>query len=533
MKVVIPMRKALADPQVLAHALPGKSWMAWRTLLIAIAGERLNAAERKIYKSLTSRPKESGRMVDLFLGVIGRRGGKSKAAAVFMTWLATCCDWTDVLSLGERGIALIIAPTERQARVTEDYIRAIIDSSPLLASLIEDRTTHVLTLSRQVGIEVLAANAKTVRGITAIGVCLDESAFLPSNEDSANSDLSLLQALRPTVSSTSGVLFLTSSPDTMTGIVYHLWKRHYGPNGSPDCLVVQSATIETNPKFQQSAIDKAFEEDAESAQSEYGGQFREPMSQYLSRAVVEACVEKGVTERNGLPGINYQCRLDAAGGSGADSFAGLIAHRSRDNDRDLIICDVLYEVRPPFDPLEVIAAFAGILKKWNITQVTGDGWAFNFVASAFAKHGITYHLSKLSASELYIAALPAFTSKSVVLLDQPRAIDQLCNLRRKVGSAGTETVTHMSRMHDDLSNCIAGGIHLLTPREQAMPESWDIPGVIRQPRVDAYSSPDTLTDSYMRSRGFGQPTWPTASGIHSGPNVSLKNSPTSRGNAIW
>jgi hypothetical protein len=161
MKVVIPMRKALADPQVLAHALPGKSWMAWRTLLIAIAGERLNAAERKIYKSLTSRPKESGRMVDLFLGVIGRRGGKSKAAAVFMTWLATCCDWTDVLSLGERGIALIIAPTERQARVTEDYIRAIIDSSPLLASLIEDRTTHVLTLSRQVGIEVLAANAKT------------------------------------------------------------------------------------------------------------------------------------------------------------------------------------------------------------------------------------------------------------------------------------------------------------------------------------------------------------------------------------
>jgi hypothetical protein len=321
----------------------------------------------------------------------------------------------------------------------------------------------------------------------------------------------------------------------MTGIVYHLWKRHYGPNGSPDCLVVQSATIETNPKFQQSAIDKAFEEDAESAQSEYGGQFREPMSQYLSRAVVEACVEKGVTERNGLPGINYQCRLDAAGGSGADSFAGLIAHRSRDNDRDLIICDVLYEVRPPFDPLDVITAFADILKKWNITQVTGDGWAFNFVASAFAKHGITYHLSKLSASELYVAAVPCFTSKSVVLLDQPRAIDQLCNLRRKIGSAGTETVQHMRGMHDDLANVIAGGIHLLTPREQPTPESWDIPGVIRQVRVDAYSSPDTLTDSYMRSRGFGQPVYTPREGERGvrGPGAPLKGSPASRGNAIW
>ena len=47
---------------------------------------------------------------------------------------------------------------------------------------------------------------------------------------------------------------------------------------------------------------------------------------------------------------------------------------------------------------------------------------------AFAKRGIAFHQCKLSASELYIAALPAFTSKTVSLLDQPRAIDQFINL---------------------------------------------------------------------------------------------------------
>ena len=175
MKVLFTMRKALSDPQLLAHALNGKSWTAWRTLLIACAGERLTAPERKIYKTLTGRDREPGRMVDLFLGVIGRRGGKSKAMAVFTTWLACCVDWTDELSLGERGLVLVVSPTERQSLVTADYIRAIIEASPLLACLIEDKTAHVLRLARQVGIEVLAANARTVRGVTAIGIVMDES----------------------------------------------------------------------------------------------------------------------------------------------------------------------------------------------------------------------------------------------------------------------------------------------------------------------------------------------------------------------
>ena len=211
----------------------------------------------------------------------------------------------------------------------------------------------------------MAANAKTIRGVTAIGVVFDESAYLPSNEDSASSDVSLLQAVRPTVSTTGAPLILMSSPATMVGIVYTIWKRHFGPSGSADCLVIQTDTRSTNPRFKQNVIDRALEEDGG---AEYSGQFQEPMSAYLSRAHVEACVERGVTERSGLPGVNFQCRIDMAGGSGADSFGGLICHRSRDNGRDLVICDVLYEVRPPFDPLDVIAAFAGILKKWNIAQ---------------------------------------------------------------------------------------------------------------------------------------------------------------------
>ena len=51
MKILFPMRKALSDPQLLADALPGPSWSSWRVLLIAAAGERLTAAERKVFAS--------------------------------------------------------------------------------------------------------------------------------------------------------------------------------------------------------------------------------------------------------------------------------------------------------------------------------------------------------------------------------------------------------------------------------------------------------------------------------------------------
>ena len=424
-------------------------------------------------------------MVELLVVVAGRRSGKSKAAAVFMTWLATCCDWSSDLSLGERGIALIVAPTERQAGVTDAYIRAIVDHVPLLSSLLEGRVTQfALNLKRQASIEILPANAKWVRGLTGIGIALDETAFLPSNEDAANSDVSILESLRPSVATTGAPVVITSSPATTTGIVHSIWKRHYGAAGDPLCLVVQSDSKGLNPTLRQSVIDKAFATDATAAQREYGGEFAEPLSAFLTLEMVMRCVERGVTERAALPGVEYQCFVDASSGTGTDSFAACIAHRSRDADRDVVVIDYVMAQRPPFDPLAVCAALAGHLQRWNVRQVTGDNFSGGFLVSALAKHGIGYLPSKLNASEIYIASLPRFTSGTVALLDKSDLIEQLVNLRRKIGQAGKEQVQHMRGQHDDLANAVCGVIHLLTPIEQAASDfagGGDTWGVVTAP----------------------------------------------------
>ena len=52
------MREALADPELLGAAIPGESWLTWRTLLIASMGEPLLDEERELFTAVTGRDVE-------------------------------------------------------------------------------------------------------------------------------------------------------------------------------------------------------------------------------------------------------------------------------------------------------------------------------------------------------------------------------------------------------------------------------------------------------------------------------------------
>ena len=83
MKPTIAIRKALGDPNLLGNSLAGISWRAWFILLIAMMGEALTDEEREIFKQLTGREREPLQRVDEFVAVVGRRGGKARAIAIF------------------------------------------------------------------------------------------------------------------------------------------------------------------------------------------------------------------------------------------------------------------------------------------------------------------------------------------------------------------------------------------------------------------------------------------------------------------
>jgi hypothetical protein len=273
------------------HTLPGDSWRAWRTLLIAAMGEELNDDERALFTQLTQRDHEPCQRVEEFVGVIGRRGGKSRAISVLATYIAALCAHPALVP-GERGIVLIIAPDKKQAKIVLDYIEAAFRTSPILRQLIEARIASVLRLTNRIDVEVRASDFRTIRGPTYIAVIADEAAFWYSDE-SANPDTEILNACRPGLATTRGPMFLISSPYARRGELWNLYSKHFGPTGDSQILVAQGASRAFNPSLPQSVVDRAMERDPASAAAEYGAQFRTDVESFVSHDVIEAAVIAG------------------------------------------------------------------------------------------------------------------------------------------------------------------------------------------------------------------------------------------------
>jgi hypothetical protein len=195
MKPGTTFRKALSDRRLLGTVLDGASWFAWRTSLFAAMGEQLTEDERALFQQLTGRDHEPDRMVEEFIAVVGRRGGKTRAISAIATYIGGLCKHP-ALVRGERGIVLIIAPDQKQADICLDYIEANFQQSPILRQLIETRTARALKLTNRINIEVRASDFRNLRGPTYVAVIVDESAFLLS-ESSSNPDSEILNAVRP------------------------------------------------------------------------------------------------------------------------------------------------------------------------------------------------------------------------------------------------------------------------------------------------------------------------------------------------
>src|SRR5271165_562744 len=102
MTPLIPIRWAFEQPDLLEPILGGESWAAWRTLLVASMGEPLvSDQERTLFRELTGRD-EPGAPVDELWACVGRRGGKTRAAATMACYLAAFGGLEAKLVRGER-----------------------------------------------------------------------------------------------------------------------------------------------------------------------------------------------------------------------------------------------------------------------------------------------------------------------------------------------------------------------------------------------------------------------------------------------
>jgi hypothetical protein len=211
-----------------------------------------------------------------------------------------------------------------------------------------------------------------------------------------------------------------------------------------------------NPTFKQSTVNREIKKDSAKASAEYLAIWRDDIASYISREVVEACIERGVRERPFQAGIKYRAFCDPGGGS-SDAFTLSVAHQ----EGEAVVIDCLREVTAPFSPPDAVAELAKVLKPYRLTTVTGDKYAAEWPVAQFREHGITYRHSEMNRSEIYLEFLPLLNARNVRLLDYAESVDQICNLERRTARSGRDSIDHSPGAHDDLANSVAGAATLM------------------------------------------------------------------------
>jgi hypothetical protein len=245
------------------------------------------------------------------------------------------------------------------------------------------------------------------------------------------------------------MLLLASSPYAKRGALFDAYTKHYGKAGP--VLVWKATTREMNPSVKQSIVDAAVERDPAAASSEWMAEFRNDIQAFVPREVVLDCVTDGERERPYVASNRYSAFVDPSGGS-SDSMTLAIAHR----DREMTVVDLVREIPAPFVPESAVEEFAGVLKSYGIANVTGDRYAGEWPRQAFQKRGIQYACSETPKSGLYIDLLPKLNSKTILLPDNPRLVNQLASLERRTSRGGKDTIDHSPGAHDDIANVVAG-----------------------------------------------------------------------------
>lgn len=414
------------------------SWNSWRAILA-----HLTEAAREFY------------------AIVGRGAGKSRIVALLACFFASR---EYARAPGEFIYVGVFGPDRKQAGITFRYILGLLRSVPALAQLIVSEKLDSVELSNGIIIEVITASIAAPRGRAYGLVIVEEAAFLPTDDQSANPDVELLRAVRPALARVPGsLLAVVSSPYARRGVLWTAYQRfHDQPDG--DVVLVQADTLTLNPTFDRRAVEKAYAEDPASAAAEFGGQFRSDLESYVSSEALRRVVVAGRAELTPMLGeCDYVAFCDPAGGSGADSFTLALAHgeQEEETDRVVAVLDCVREVRPPFSPEDTAREFAALLNVYGVVEVVGDAYGGTWPAEAFQRAGITYRASSRTKSEIYRDFLPALNSVRVELLDHPRLLAQLAALERHVGASGRDSIDHPSRGHDDLANVCAGVLGLV------------------------------------------------------------------------
>jgi hypothetical protein len=394
---------AMLDPDLFGRTFGGPTFANWIAVAKVLDGLPLSDDELAFYRKVTDRADAPAKpFTEAYLIKPRRAGGTLFAAAVALH--AALDDYRSSLGPGEWATVALIASDRKQARQALNYVKGLVDNSPLIAAEVDAVTQESIAFRHRSRLEVHTTSFRSTRGYSYAAVVLDELAFF-RDEVSANPDVELVRAVRPGLANLRGRLLGLSSPHAKRGHLFEMYRQHFGLPSN--VLVLKADHTQLNPTIDPAIIERAMAEDPDAARSEWFGEFREDVSQFLPDQLIDAAVVPGRTELPWeLPNRGwYMAFCDVSAGV-HDAAALAIAHKDWRTEK--CILDQILVMTPPFQADEVTARFAALCQRFEIGHLHGDRYAQEWVAAAFRRSALRYEYSPLDKSAIYAEVLPLF-----------------------------------------------------------------------------------------------------------------------------
>ena len=514
MSITITPAAALSHPALFAPHFRGDSWRTWEAVLKAAYAEPLSDTEKDAFAAVAGR-KPPRKRIDELVCVVGRGGGKDLIASLIATVAAVNFDPDGRLRPGEMAHVMCIACDRDQAGILFSYIKGYFEDIPALRPLVRNKAAaNSIELTNRVSIDVFTNSYRSVRGRSILCAVFDEAAFF-RDDTSANPAAETHAAVTPGLARVKGsMLIMISSAHRRTGLLYDRWHKFYGKDNDDVLvvkLVVKGTTLQFNPGFNPLIIERQLEDDLAKYSAEYLSEWRDDLSTWLERPLLEAAVDPGVIVRPPVAGIHYIAGCDVSGGR-HDSFTMAIAHKEKDGK---IVLDLSFEAKAPLNPDNVIDEIAVLLRSYRVSRVVGDNYGADLTVNSFSRVGLRYEKSEFDRSGIYMNVLPLFTSGRVRLLDNPKMVSQFAALERRTFSTGRERIDP-GPGHDDVANSAAIAMTLAAGKTGF---------VISDAALEASRIPGPGTQRHVPFRFGSTPARPSAAPAPFGGFVGSYNQP--------
>lgn len=411
--------------------------------------------------------------------ICGRRGGKSDAlASTIVAYEAALGGHESFVRKGQPAFCFQIAQDLRMARYSLNFIRATLESSPILKKMIVQVTADRIDLNNGLTVAVIPPTLKAVRGYANPVSVLDEVGVWYQDSDAANPDYEIWRAVKPAQAQFPNHLLVgISSPWNKSGLLYQY--ADAGTDGInaveaerdrfANCLVWHSpsATMRSDVDWKgKDRIPRTYfageqTQDPRAFEREFLATFQDSISGFLSAELLKMAVDKGIFERPAEPRNFYVAAIDPA--FRRDSFTMCIAHA---NSAGEVVIDVIRRWTPtegrPINPQDVFLEMVPLLRSYRITVITSD----QYHADTLQQLALQYHFAiesipftGINKGSIYANVQMLLNQKRFHLLDHAEALKELRSLERTLTRTGVVQISAPPGQHDDVATAIALATH--------------------------------------------------------------------------